>query len=135
MGKEMLVLSISWHDYRYILLITNTLSQKTKVLPYCKLSDLQFLENPKVWRPVGSKSCEDAERVGVESITVTAGTFEAVHFRLTSGGSPGDAWIVEGMPFGMIKWTGSGGEAAELVAQGDDAVSQITETPMEMPGG
>ena len=82
-----------------------------------------------------SKSCEDAERVGVESITVTAGTFEAVHFRLTSGGSPGDAWIVEGMPFGMIKWTGSGGEAAELVAQGDDAVSQITETPMEMPGG
>ena len=82
-----------------------------------------------------SKSCEDAERVGVESITVPAGTFEAVHFRLTSGGSPGDAWVVEGMPFGMIKWTGSGGEAAELVAQGDDAVSQITETPMEMPGG
>ncbi|MEE8268148.1 MAG: hypothetical protein V3R97_04475, partial [Gemmatimonadales bacterium] len=82
-----------------------------------------------------SKSCEDAERVGVESITVPAGTFEAVHYRLAGDGRSGDAWIVEGRPFGMIKWTGSGGDAAELVARGDDAVSQITETPMEMPGG
>jgi len=81
------------------------------------------------------KKCEDAERVGVESVTVPAGTFEAVHFRVASGGSPGDAWIVEGMPFGMIKWTGSGGESVELVDRGDDAVTQITETPMEMPGG
>jgi hypothetical protein len=82
-----------------------------------------------------SKGCEDAERVGVESITVPAGTFRAVHFRVASGGNPGDAWIVEGLPFGMIRWTGSEGEAAELVDRGDDAVTQITETPMEMPGG
>jgi len=81
------------------------------------------------------KGCEDAERVGVESVTVPAGTFDAVHFRLTSGRNPGDAWIVEGMPFAMIKWTGSGGEAVELIDRGDDAVSQITETPMAMPGG
>ncbi len=81
------------------------------------------------------KGCEDAERVGSESITVPAGTFDAVHYRLTSGGSPGDAWIVEGMPFGMIKWSGSGGEFVELVDRGDDAVTQITETPMAMPGG
>lgn len=82
-----------------------------------------------------SKGCEDAERVGVESVTVPAGTFDAVHFRVVSGGSPGDAWIVEGMPFGMIKWTGSGGESVELVDRGDDAVTQITETPLAMPGG
>jgi hypothetical protein len=82
-----------------------------------------------------SKGCEDAERVGIESITVPAGTFDAVHFRVASGGKPGDAWVVEGLPFGMIKWNGSGGEAAELVDRGDDAVTQITETPMEMPGG
>ncbi len=81
------------------------------------------------------KACEDAERVGSESVTVPAGTFDAVHYRLTSGESPGDAWIVEGMPFGMIKWTGSGGESVELVDRGDDAVSQLTETPMEIPGG
>lgn len=81
------------------------------------------------------QGCEDAERVGVESVTVPAGTFDAVRFRLTSGKNPGDAWIVEGMPFGMIKWTGSDGEAVELVGRGDDAVSEITETPMEMPGG
>ncbi len=81
------------------------------------------------------KGCENAERVGVESVTVPAGTFDAVHFRLTSGQKPGDAWIVEGLPFGMIKWTGSGGEAVELVDRGDDAVTQITETPMEIPGG
>ena len=81
------------------------------------------------------KACEDAERVGSESVTVPAGTFDAVHYRLTSGESQGDAWIVEGMPFGMIKWTGSGGEAVELVDRGDDAVSQLTETPMEIPGG
>lgn len=81
------------------------------------------------------KACADAERVGVESVTVPAGTFDAVHFRLTSGQKPGDAWIVEGMPFGMIKWTGSDGDAAELVDRGDGAVTQITETPMEIPGG
>ncbi len=81
------------------------------------------------------KACEDAERVGVESVTVPAGTFDAVHFRLTSGQKPGDAWLVEGMPFGMIKWTGSDGDAVELVGRGDDAVTQITETPMAMPGG
>ena len=81
------------------------------------------------------KGCESAERVGVESITVPAGTFDAVHYRLTSGQKPGDAWIVEGLPFGMIKWTGSGDEGVELVDRGDDAVTQITETPMEIPGG
>ena len=81
------------------------------------------------------KGCEDADRVGVESVTVPAGTFSAVHYRLTSGQKPGDAWIVEGMPFGMIKWTGSGGELVEMVDRGDDAVSEITETPMSIPGG
>ena len=81
------------------------------------------------------QGCEDAERLGVESITVPAGTFDAIHYRLSAGPNPGDAWIVEGLPFGMIRWTGSEGEAAELVDRGDDAVTQITETPMEMPGG
>ena len=81
------------------------------------------------------QGCEDAERVGAESITVPAGTFDAVHYRLSTGPKPGDAWIVEGMPFGMIKWTGSGGESVVLVGTGTDAEPQITETPMEMPGG
>lgn len=81
------------------------------------------------------QGCEDAERVGVESITVPAGTFDAVHYRLATGKNPGDAWIVEGMPFGLIQWTGSGGERVVMVGKGTDAQTQITETPMEMPGG
>lgn len=80
------------------------------------------------------RGCEQAERVGAESVTVPAGTFDAVHYRLTSGQTVGDAWIVEDMPFGMIKWAGSGGETAVLVSRGDDAVTQITETPLAMPG-
>lgn len=78
--------------------------------------------------------CENAERVGPESITVLAGTFDAIHYRLTTGPNPGDAWIVEGLPFGMVKWTGSMGESAEMVARGDDAEAELTEEPMVMPG-
>ena len=81
------------------------------------------------------QGCENAVRVGAESITVPAGTFEAVHYRLATGTNPGDAWIVEGMPFGMVKWTGDQGESVILVGRGSGATSSITETPIEMPGG
>ncbi len=79
-------------------------------------------------------ACENAERVGEESITVPAGTFRAVHYRLTTGSNQGDAWIVEGVPFGMVKWTGAKGETAVMVAKGDDAQAELTEEPMVMPG-
>ena len=81
-----------------------------------------------------AEGCENAERVGEESITVPAGTFRAVHYRLTTGLSPGDVWIVEGIPFGMVKWTGSKGDSAELVGKGDDAQMELTEEPMVIPG-
>lgn len=72
-----------------------------------------------------SQGCEDAERVGVESVTVPAGTFRAVRYRLHTGANPGDAWLVEDMPFGLVKWEGSRGESATLVDHGSDAVSRI----------
>jgi len=81
------------------------------------------------------QGCQNAVRVGAESITVPAGTFDAVHYRLATGSNPGDAWIVEGMPFGMVKWTGDLGESVILVGKGDGAKSSITETPIEMSGG
>ena len=81
-----------------------------------------------------SEGCENAERVGKESVTVPPGTFQAVHFRMTTGSNTGDAWIVEGMPFGMIKWTGSQGESAVMMGKGDGAESEITEEPIVMPG-
>jgi hypothetical protein len=81
------------------------------------------------------QGCENAERIGVESITVPAGTFDAVHYRLATGTNPGDAWVVEGMPFGMVRWVGDKGEGVVLVGTGDGARSAITETPIEMSGG
>ncbi len=78
--------------------------------------------------------CESAVRVGAESLTTPAGTFSTVHFRIAEGPNPGEAWVSEDLPFGMVKWTGNRGETMELIGSGDGAVSQLTETPVRMPG-
>jgi hypothetical protein len=76
------------------------------------------------------EDCESAERVGTESITVAAGTFDALHLRDTSEGNA-DVWVSADIPFGMIRMESSEAQM-ELVGHGDGATSSITETPRKM---
>jgi hypothetical protein len=77
-----------------------------------------------------AKECAAAQQMGKESVTVPAGTFNALHFRTNEG----DAWVSTDVPFGLLKFTGSDGTEAVLTGHGGDAKSSITETPREMPG-
>ena len=79
-----------------------------------------------------AKSCEMAERVGTESVTVPAGSFDAEHYRVTTPDSA-EAWISTDVPFGIIKMTGPDGISMELIGHGQDATSSITEAPQK-PG-
>ncbi len=69
-------------------------------------------------------------RVGEESVTVPAGTFRTVHYRDAESGN--DVWVSESVPFGMVKSQLKNGGEIVLTGRGNDAKSQITETPMEM---
>lgn len=80
-----------------------------------------------------AKSCAMAERVGNESISVAAGSFNADHYRVTTP-DEAEAWISADVPFGIVKMTGPDGISMELVSHGKDATSSITETPVKMPG-
>ncbi len=76
--------------------------------------------------------CDGAEIVGTESVTVPAGTIEAIHLRMTQG-DVGEAWISTDLPFGMVQFKGPDGEVM-LLEHGTGASTKITETPMKMPG-
>lgn len=80
-----------------------------------------------------AKNCEEAEKVGDESVTVTAGSFDTEHYRITTPEN-GEAWISHDVPFGLVKMNGSEGVSVELIGYGRDAMSSITETPQKMPG-
>jgi hypothetical protein len=83
-----------------------------------------------------AEACRNSKmvKVGVESITVPAGTFSTTHYRDESGGQ--DVWISEDLPFGLVRTKTSRGEEIVLIGRGSNARSQITETPqeMQMPG-
>jgi len=73
--------------------------------------------------------------LGVETVTVPAGTFEARHFRIEDEDVQFDIWQSTAVgPYGTIKMT-SGEYGMELMGHGDDAESRITEEPekFEMP--
>jgi hypothetical protein len=73
------------------------------------------------------------EDLGVEKITVPAGTFDAHHWRFTSGEDVIDMWVSEDVgPYGVVK-NETNGVAMVLMEHGDKAVSQITEEPRKMP--
>jgi hypothetical protein len=75
------------------------------------------------------------EDLGVESVTVPAGTFKAHHWRFTSGADVFEAWVREDVgPYGVVRSVANGAEMV-LVAHGDKAVSQITEEPRKLPMG
>jgi len=68
--------------------------------------------------------------VGVESVTVPAGTFQTLHIR---DGEGGEAWAAQelGM-FPVVKVVGKDGMVMELTDRGSGAKSAITETPQPM---
>jgi hypothetical protein len=75
--------------------------------------------------------CEGVSLAGEESVTVPAGTFNALRYHNSKYES--DTWVVPDEPFFMIKSTGKDFELS-LASSGDGAQSSITETPQEMPG-
>jgi len=79
------------------------------------------------------KSCETAEKVGDESITVPAGSFNTEHYRTTTP-EAAEAWISAAVPFGIVKMNGPEGVSMELLSHGRDATSSITGTPQKLPG-
>jgi hypothetical protein len=68
--------------------------------------------------------------VGMESVTVLAGTFQAMHFKDNEGG---EGWVSKEMGlFAVVKVIGKDGTVMELTDRGSDAKSAITETPQSM---
>jgi len=71
--------------------------------------------------------------LGVESVEVPAGTFDAHHWQLTSEDMVFDAWISADVgPYGVVR-SAAGEFEMILLSHGDDAVSLITETPESLP--
>lgn len=73
---------------------------------------------------------EKAERVGSESLTTPAGTFQCEHWRMKDGSA--DVWFsAKVSPWGVVKMTGkeSNMTLVRLIA---DARTHITGTPMKM---
>lgn len=68
--------------------------------------------------------------VGTESVTVPAGTFQALHFKDNDGG---EGWVSREMgTFAVVKVIGKDGSVMELIDRGTGAKSAITETPQSM---
>lgn len=68
--------------------------------------------------------------VGVESVTVPAGTFRALHIRDNDGG---EAWASKDLGmFAVVKVISKDGMVMELTDRGAGAKSAITETPQPM---
>jgi hypothetical protein len=76
-------------------------------------------------------ACTEVEMVGQEKVSVPAGSFSAKHFH--SAKYETDMWVSPKVPFSMLKSVGKAHELV-LVATGDGAKTEITETPQEMPG-
>jgi len=79
--------------------------------------------------PSWGDQCAAARELGIEEVTVPAGTFRARHFR-GGGEDAGDVWIAD-VPFGMVKLVQPDG-GMELVRYGTDAESLLRGEPMEI---
>ncbi len=75
------------------------------------------------------KQCASAEELGLEQVTVPAGTFSARHYR-AGGGKTDEVWIAD-VPFGLVKLLQADGKM-ELIEHGADAESSITEKPVDL---
>ncbi len=78
------------------------------------------------------KACKSGgmQVLGVESVTVPAGSFQALHVKDNEGG---EAWVQTGVGvFAMVKVLGKDSTVMALTGRGSDAKSAITETPQSM---
>jgi len=100
-----------------------------------KMGDQPAMELP-TQTPEGAEGAEvelpktEFEELGVETVVVPAGTFEARRLRVVQEKTVGDVWLKVGVgPYGMVKTTSEDIEMV-LTAYGSDATSRITETPV-----
>lgn len=77
------------------------------------------------------EKCKKMQDLGEEAVTVTAGTFQAGHYRNAETGD--EAWLSNEVPFGMVK-SKDEEYTSELVAHGEGAETAITETPQSLFG-
>ncbi len=80
-----------------------------------------------------ASACGSAEVVGPATVTVPAGTFDAMQLKVGEEAEAFDVWVSSAVPFGMVKLEGVGVELV-LLNHGKDAKSSITEKPQKMPG-
>jgi hypothetical protein len=77
-------------------------------------------------------ACAEAEKGVNESVTVPAGTFNAL--RIPVRQMHKDVWLSSEVPFGIVKTADEEGYGLELTAFGDDAKPAITAVPNKVPG-
>ncbi len=70
-------------------------------------------------------ACEEIETGVQESVTVEAGTFDAIRISLKQLGK--DIWLSPSVPFGILQLVDDQGDGVELIAYGSDAELGITE--------
>ena len=76
------------------------------------------------------RACDEAESGEMESVTVPAGTFNALKVSPHRFGK--DVWISAEVPFGVVKMTESDGKGLELIAHGIDP-GLVTKTTEQVP--
>jgi len=81
-----------------------------------------------------ARQCQTMDVVGWELLTTTVGEIRALHLRNTASGMASEVWVQPDLPFAMVKSVLKDGGVMELGAQGTDAKSSISETPIDMPG-
>jgi hypothetical protein len=75
--------------------------------------------------------CAKSKFLGVESVTVPAGTFKSRHYQSEEG----DTWVSLDAPvWHLVKMSMKDGKTMVLNAKGTGAKNEITEKPQEMPG-
>jgi hypothetical protein len=81
-----------------------------------------------------ARQCQAMDVVGWELLTTPVGEIRALHLRNTASGMVSEVWVQPDLQFAMVKGTLKDGGVMELAAQGTDAKSSISETPIDMPG-
>ena len=80
-----------------------------------------------------ARLCNEMDVVGWELVTVPGGEFRALHLRHPRAKLISEAWVQPDLQFAMVRGILKDGGVMELAAQGTDAKSSLTETPLEMP--
>lgn len=80
-----------------------------------------------------ARQCQAMDVVGWELVTVPGGEFRALHLRHPAARMITEAWVQPDLQFSMVRAILKDGGVMELAAQGTDAKSSLTETPLEMP--